>query len=85
MITLKISIEVSLHVVDLLSNLSNQILVKRPQFVFIANVEYEKLPHFCLDGKIMAHVLSNHIQLQDANAISSGEKRIGNKNTTLSS
>jgi len=37
--------------VDLLFDLPNEILVEMLEFAFIANVEYKKLPLFCLNVK----------------------------------
>lgn len=42
----------------MLSNLSNQILVKRSNFAFISILN-EKLPPFCFSYKIVGHDLSN--------------------------
>lgn len=44
--------------IDMLSNLSNQILVKRSNFAFISILN-EKLPPFCFSCKIVGHDLSN--------------------------
>jgi len=37
--------------IDMLSILPNQILVERPSFNFITNIEFEKLPLFCSSCK----------------------------------
>ena len=70
--------------VDLLSNLSNQIFVEKLGFVFIVDVEYEKLPIFCSNCKMIGHDLSNCRCLQqNAKVISSGDKTIDTKRQQL--
>lgn len=66
--------------VNLLSDLSNQILVERSKFAFIAYMKYNKLSLFCSNFKMINHDLSNCIWLQqDTNVISSGEKTVDTK------
>jgi len=49
-------------------------------FVFIADVEFEKLPLFYTNCKMIGHDLSNSRQLrQDANVIFGREKTVGIK------
>jgi len=66
--------------VDLLSELSNQILVETQDLHFITNVEYEKLSLFCSNRKTIGHDLSNYRRsIQDVKANFGGEKTIGAK------
>jgi len=65
--------------VDLFYDLPNQI-VERPTFAFIADVEYEKLPLFCSNCKMIGRDLSNYGRLeQDGNVIIGAEKTVGVK------
>jgi len=68
--------------VDLLSDLPNHIMVERSRFVFIADVEYEKLPLFYSNCKIIGHDLYSCRHLQcDPLLFLVGEK-IWRKNIT---
>jgi len=54
--------------------------VKGQDFVFITNVEYEKLLLFCSNCKMIGHGLFNFWRLQyDANVNSDKEKIVGAK------
>jgi len=71
MIIQRISLEVSLP---------NQILGEILRFVFIVDVEYEKLTLFCSNCKIIIHELSHCRGLQqNTNVIFGGEKTVKTK------
>ena len=44
--------------IDLLSPLPDHLLVERPDFAFVAGVEYEWLPPFCSHCKMIGHELA---------------------------
>jgi len=48
--------------IDMLSALSNQILVERPNFAFIAYIEFENFPPFCSSCKMIRHDISKYRQ-----------------------
>ncbi|XP_068504205.1 uncharacterized protein [Phaseolus vulgaris] len=51
--------------IDLLSPLSDQLLVERPDFAFVAGVEYEWLPPFCSHCKMIGHELAQCRAIHD--------------------
>jgi len=44
--------------IDLLSPLPDHLLVERPDFAFVVDVEYEWLPQFCSHCKMIGHELA---------------------------
>jgi len=44
--------------IDLLSPIPDHLLVERPNFAFVADVEYEWLPPFCFHCKMIGHELA---------------------------
>jgi len=51
--------------IDLLSLLSDQLLVERPDFAFVVGVEYEWLPPFCSHCKMIGHELAQCRAIHD--------------------
>jgi len=51
--------------IDLLFPLSDQLLVERPDFTFVAGVEYECLPPFCSHCKMIGHELAQCRAIHD--------------------
>ncbi|XP_068466565.1 uncharacterized protein [Phaseolus vulgaris] len=55
--------------IDLLSPLSDQLLVERPDFAFVASVEYEWLPPFCSHCKMIGHELAQCRVIHDQGCV----------------
>ena len=51
--------------IDLLSPLSDQLLVECLDFAFVADVEYEWLPSFCSHYKMIGHELAQFRMIHD--------------------
>jgi len=63
--------------VDFLSDLPNQILVKRSGYAFIVDVKYEILPLFCSNCEMIDYDQSNYRRLQQD--IMVGRKQLAKK------